>query len=89
MGLDEMGLVRDVNLDDDGNVTIDFRLTSPTCMMVGYFTAESKKRVAAVPGVRTIEVRADRGLDWTPEMMTKEATARRRAALRARGIPAV
>jgi len=86
MGLDEMGLVEDVRLDHDGNVVIDLRLTSPTCMMVGYFNVEAKRRLQEIPGVRTVEVRADHGLDWTPDMMSDAAKERRRAALRARGI---
>lgn len=87
MGLDEMGLVEDVEVDADGNVTVRLRLTSPTCTMVGYFGVEAKRLVGALPGVRNVEVRADLGLDWTPDMMSEAAKARRRAVLAARGIP--
>jgi metal-sulfur cluster biosynthetic enzyme len=87
MGLQEMGLVGDVRLDDDGNVDIGLRLTSPSCMMVGYFGVEAKKRVQEIPGVRAVEVTADLGLDWTPDLMSAAAKERRIAALRARGIP--
>ncbi len=88
MGLQEMGLVEDIRLDDDGNVAIRLRLTSPTCMMIGYFDVEAKRRVQQIAGVRSVEVTADRGLDWTPDLMSDAAKQRRRAALRARGIPA-
>jgi len=87
MGLDEMGLVEDVELDPDGNVAVRLRLTSPTCMMVGYFGVEAKKRIKKLPGVRAVEVTADLGVDWTPDMMSAAAKERRIAALRARGIP--
>ena len=87
MGIDEMGLVEAVELDDAGNVVVRLRLTSPTCFMVGYFNVEAKKRVLEVPDVKSVEVTADIGLDWMPSMMSAGATKRRRAALAARGIP--
>jgi metal-sulfur cluster biosynthetic enzyme len=87
MGLDEMGLVEDVELGDDGDVVIRLRLTSPTCMMIGYFKVEAQRRVGDVAGVRAVEVLADRGLDWHPDMMSEAAKRRRRDALHARGIP--
>jgi len=87
MGLDEMGLVEDLDVDADGNVRVRLRLTSPTCTMVGYFGVEVRSRLGRLPGVRSVEVTTDLGLDWTPEHMTEAARARRRANLRARGIP--
>jgi metal-sulfur cluster biosynthetic enzyme len=87
MGLDDMGLVRDVKLDSEGNVEISLRLTSPSCHIVGYFDVEAKRRVLGLPGVRSVTVRVDHGLDWTPQMMSEDAKARRRKALEARGVP--
>jgi metal-sulfur cluster biosynthetic enzyme len=87
MGIDDMGLVRDVAIDDDGNVTIDLRLTSPTCHIVGYFGEEAKRRVLELRGVRSVTVQVDHGLDWMPQMMSEEARERRRKAFLARGAP--
>jgi metal-sulfur cluster biosynthetic enzyme len=89
MGLNEMGLVGDIDLDDRGHVVIDLRLTSPTCHMVGYFHVTTKQRVLQVRGVRSVEVRSDSGLDWTPDMMSADAKYRRMLALKARGLPVV
>jgi metal-sulfur cluster biosynthetic enzyme len=87
MGLGEMGLVESVDVDSDGNVVVRLRLTSPTCVMVSYFRITAADRIAELAGVRSVEVHADLGLDWSPEMMSESAKQRRRAALRARGIP--
>lgn len=89
MGIEEMGLVEAVDVDDDGHVVIHLRLTSPTCHMVSYFKVESEERVLKVPGVRSVRAISDLGLDWMPEMMSPAATARRRAALQAKGIAPV
>jgi metal-sulfur cluster biosynthetic enzyme len=87
MGLAEMGLVEHVQVDGDGNVTVRFRLTSPSCMNLGFFKVEAEARIAELPGVRSVAVSADLGLDWSPDMMSDAAKARRRAALLAMGIP--
>lgn len=87
MGLDELGLIEAIELDDDGDAVIHLRLTSPTCMMAGYFDSEAKSRALTVRGVRSVEVQTDLGLDWVPEMIGEDAARRRRDLLRARGIP--
>jgi metal-sulfur cluster biosynthetic enzyme len=87
MGLESMGLIKAVDVDPDGNVVVDLRLTSPCCLNVGYFDVEIRKAAEAVDGVRSVSVRRDIGLDWRPEMMSEDAKRRRRAKLAARGIP--
>lgn len=87
MGLGEMGLLRRVEADADGNVEIDLRLTSPSCMMLGYFKVEAERLARTVDGVRTVTVTSDTGLDWRPEMISAAAQQRRREALLARGGP--
>jgi len=77
LGLAEMGLVKDVVIGPDGQVTIDLRLTSPFCHMIGFFKTEAIRLVGALPGVRSVELRADNGLDWSPRDMTAAAHAKR------------
>ena len=80
LGLDEMGLVERVQISETGDVAIAIRLTSPLCVMVGYFRAELRSRVLALTGVRQVEVTFDRGLDWHPSYMSPDVL-RRRAGL--------
>lgn len=87
MGLESMGLIKAVEVDPDGQVVVDLRLTSPCCLNVGYFDVEIRKIVEAIEGVRSVSVRRDIGLDWRPDMMSEDAKRRRRAKLAARGIP--
>lgn len=74
LGLDEMGLVRDVAIGDAGRVTISLRLTSPFCHMIGFFKIEAIERVGRLPGVVAVELVADNGLDWSPRDMRPSAT---------------
>jgi metal-sulfur cluster biosynthetic enzyme len=87
MGIEEMGLVESVEVDPDGSVAIKLRLTSPTCHMVSYFKVEAEERAMKIPAVRSVHATSDTGLDWSPDMMSPAAKARRRLALRAKGIP--
>lgn len=84
LGLDEMGLVERVEVGGEGDVEIALRLTSPTCVMVGYFRQELVDRVTDLSGVRSVEVRFDRGLDWAPSHMSERVKRLREARLRRR-----
>jgi metal-sulfur cluster biosynthetic enzyme len=81
MGLSEMGLVRDVEISADGDVAIAMRLTSPFCHMIGFFKSETIKRIGALPGVRSVTMTADQGLDWSPNDISPSAAARRSEVL--------
>lgn len=69
MGLIGMGLVRDVAIGEDGAVHVRLRLTSPACYMMPFFESEARREVGAVPGVTSVTVEPDEGLDWTPEFI--------------------
>jgi metal-sulfur cluster biosynthetic enzyme len=85
--LEEMGLVKRVEIDAEaGSALVDLRLTSPTCVMVGYFVTEIRKLVTeAVPEIREVEVTFDHGFDWTPDMMSQEVRRQRAARFARQG----
>jgi metal-sulfur cluster biosynthetic enzyme len=87
LGLADMGLVEGVDVDPDGSVAVRLRLTSPCCGMVGYFVDEVGRRVGELDGATAVEVTVDSGLDWSPDMMSDRARARRREHLTELGIP--
>jgi metal-sulfur cluster biosynthetic enzyme len=80
MGLDEMGLIEMVDIAD-GHVTVHMRLTSPCCLMVGYFATEAASRISALPGVHSVNLEHDTGFAWRPAMIHPDAEYRRRLAL--------
>lgn len=82
VGLTEMGLVEQVAISPDGDVRISLRLTSPTCNMLGYMAEAAYAKVGDLAGVRTVEVVADQGLDWSPSLMSPAAQKGRRARIR-------
>jgi metal-sulfur cluster biosynthetic enzyme len=86
MNLVEMGLIREVRMDDAGHVDVDLKLTSPACYMVAFMTKEARERVGALPEVTSVDVHADEGLDWAPSDIHPAAAARRRRQLAARPL---
>jgi metal-sulfur cluster biosynthetic enzyme len=87
MSIVELGLVRDVVLDE-GVLAVYLRLTSPSCMMVAYIAKEVIARLGHLPGVTEVRVMPDEGLDWDPSMMDPHVAAERSRRLVRLGMPA-
>jgi len=68
----DMGLLKKIEIDD-GTVDIELRITSPSCMMVGYFIEEANKRVGELNGVEDVRLETDAGFSWREEMMSETA----------------
>ncbi len=72
----EMGLLKSIEIDN-GAVHIELRITSPSCMMVGYFIEQAQERVGTLPGIEAVTLATDAGLSWRDEMMSDGAKERR------------
>lgn len=72
----DMGLLESIDIED-GDVTVNMRLTSPTCYMVPYFIRETENRVRELDGVDSVTLETDAGMEWRPEMMSDDAKRRR------------
>lgn len=72
----EMGLVDTISIDGD-HVKVQMLLTTPICHMVLYLIREVGGQVGDLSGVGSIELQTDHGLEWTEDMMSDEAKARR------------
>jgi metal-sulfur cluster biosynthetic enzyme len=73
----EMGLLKKIEIEE-GVVDIELRITSPSCMMVGYFIEQATERVGDLPGVEAVNLGTDAGLSWREGMMSERAKERRR-----------
>jgi metal-sulfur cluster biosynthetic enzyme len=83
LGLDEMGLIDDVTIAADGAVEVKLRLTSPFCHMIGFFKTEADRLLLALPGVSSVSLVADNGLDWSPSRISPAGQAKREARFEA------
>jgi FeS assembly SUF system protein len=71
----ELGLIYNVDVDDDRGVKIKMTLTTPNCPAAADLPGEVENAVAGVPGVREAKVDIVWDPPWDPSRMSDEARA--------------
>lgn len=66
----DLGLIYDVNLDDQGNVAIQMTLTAPGCPVAETFPETVTSRLHEVPGVTNVRVELVWDPPWTIEKLS-------------------
>ncbi len=69
----ELGLIYEVNLDDDFNAHVLMTLTTPNCPVAESMPVEVKERVAEIDGIKSAEVELTFEPPWDKDMMTEAA----------------
>ncbi len=69
----EIGLVYEVEVDQDGHVRVEMTLTSPMCPVAESLPPEVREKVAAVEGVTSAQVEVVWDPPWDPDMMSEAA----------------
>ena len=69
----ELGLIYEINVDDDFNAEVVMTLTSPSCPVAETMPEEVKQKVDAMWSVKSAEVNLVWEPTWTKEMMSEEA----------------
>lgn len=68
-----LGMIYNIDIDDDANLTIDMTLTAPMCPMADFIMSDVNQKMASVPGVKSVKVNLVFEPQWTPDMMSEEA----------------
>lgn len=69
----DLGLIYEVDVDDDGKTTIKMTLTAPNCPMADQLLQEVNDRVAEVNGVTEVVLNLTFDPPWDKSMMSEEA----------------
>ncbi len=69
----DMGLIYNIDVDDQGMVTIRMTLTSPACPVAESLPPEVQEKVKAIDGVTDARVELVWEPPWTPDRMTEAA----------------
>lgn len=69
----DLGLIYEINIDDDANCKVVMTLTSPNCPVAESLPAEVKQRVGEVEGIIQSEVELTFEPPWTRDMMSEAA----------------
>ncbi len=69
----DLGLIYDVDVDDDKNVVITMTLTAPGCPAADFIMEDVQMKVESVEGVKSVDVRLTFEPTWHKDMMSEEA----------------
>ncbi len=68
-----LGLIYKIDIDDDGNVSIDMTLTAPNCPMADFLFEDIRQKVESIEGVKSVNVQLVYEPEWDQSMMSDEA----------------
>jgi len=69
----ELGLIYEIRIDDEANVTILMTLTSPACPVAGSLPGEVQSKVNEVPEIKSARVELVWNPPWEKDMMSEVA----------------
>jgi FeS assembly SUF system protein len=69
----ELGLVYEIQIDKERNLTITMTLTSPNCPVAESLPIEVESKMKAIEGVANAKVNIVWEPPWTPELMSEAA----------------
>lgn len=69
----ELGLIYEIKVDDESNVTIVMTLTSPSCPVAESLPAEVEQKVNDIWAVKSAKIELTFEPTWTMDMMSEEA----------------
>ena len=69
----DLGLIYEVDIDDDKNVTITMTLTAPNCPAADFILEDVRYKVQSVAGVNNVIVDLTFEPEWNKDMLSEEA----------------
>ena len=69
----DLGLVYEININDNGYVNITMTLTAPGCPVAGEIIAEVDRKIRTVEDISDVNVMLTFDPPWNKEMMSEEA----------------
>ncbi len=68
-----LGLIYNIDIDDEWNVKIDMTLTAPNCPVADSILMEVKDKISFIQSVKSAEVNLTFDPPWDKSMMSEEA----------------
>ena len=68
-----LGMIYNIDLSDDADLTIDMTLTAPGCPMADFLMADVQQKMESIEGIKSVKVNLVFEPDWNPDMMSEEA----------------
>lgn len=68
-----LGLIYKIDLDDEGNLTVDITLTAPNCPAADFLVEDSRIKLESIEGVKSVTINIVFEPEWNKDMMSEEA----------------
>ena len=69
----DLGLIYKIDLQDDGELTIDMTLTAPNCPAAEFIMEDVRQKVESVDGVKAAQVNLVIEPEWDKDMLPEDA----------------
>lgn len=69
----DLGMIYDVDVDDDNNVTIEMTFTSPNCPAADFILMDVQLKVESIKEVNKVDINLTFDPPWDRSMMSEEA----------------
>ena len=68
-----LGLVYKIDIDDEGNLSIDMTMTAPNCPMADFIVDDARYKLASIDGIKSVNINIVFEPEWNKDMMSEEA----------------
>lgn len=68
-----LGLIYRIDIDDDGNLTVDMTMTAPNCPMADFIVEDARIKLESIEGIKSVTINIVFEPEWTQDMMSEEA----------------
>ncbi len=68
-----LGLVYNIEIDDDANLKIDMTLTAPNCPAADFIIDDARIKLESIEGIKSVDIRLVFEPVWDKDMMSDEA----------------
>jgi FeS assembly SUF system protein len=69
----DLGLIYEIDVDDEDHVKIRMTLTTPNCPIADSLIAEVQQKIEAIEGVQSVNLKLTFDPPWDESMLTEEA----------------
>lgn len=69
----DLGLIYDIDIDDDKNVKIKMTLTAPNCPAADFILEDVRIKVESIDEVKSVDIDLVFEPEWDKDMMSEEA----------------
>jgi len=68
-----LGLIYNIDLSDEGNLTVYMTLTAPNCPAADFIVEDTRIKLESIEGVNRVDIRIVFEPEWNKDMMSEEA----------------